>query len=82
MNAVTPRRHVPNNIVGWRHVGAVADGVVRRIGLRAIRVHLDRAAESGGRKALASVREANAIRCQLGLSWDQVDDGALARWSV
>ncbi len=67
-------------ICGWRHVGGVADGVVRRIGLRAIRVHLDRAAESGRRETLAHFREADAIRRQLGLSWGQVvgADHALA----
>ena len=77
MNAISPLRHVRDGDGGWRHVGGVADGVVRRIGLRAIRFHLNRAAASGGCEALASVREADAIRCQLGLSWDQVDDGAL-----
>ena len=70
MNAISPLRHVRDG--GWRHVGGVADGVVRRIGLRAIRVHLDRAAGSSGGEAMASLREADALRRQLGLSWDQV----------
>ena len=76
MNAISPLRHVRNGGDRWRHIGGVADGVVRRIGLRAIRFHLNRAAASGGRKALASVREADAIRRQLGLSWNQVGAGA------
>ncbi len=75
MNAISPLRHVRDGGGGWRHVGGVADGVVRRIGLRAIRVHLDRAAASGSCEALASVREADAIRRQLGLSWDQAVAG-------
>lgn len=74
MNAISPLRHVRDG--AWRHVGGVADGVVHRIGLRAIRFHLDRAAASGGCVALASVREADAIRRQLGLSWNQVGAGA------
>ena len=73
MNAISPLRHVHDG--RWRHIGGVADGVVRRIGLRAIRFHLDRAAASDGCEALASVREANAIRRQLGVSWDQVGTG-------
>ncbi len=81
MNAIRPISHVRDD-GAWQHIGAVADGVVRRIGLRAIRFHLDRAAASSGCEALASIREADAIRCQLRLSWDQVDDGALAWWSV
>ena len=56
---------------GPHHIGEIADGVVRRIGFQAIRFHLSRAAVSGGCEALASVREANAIRRQLGLSWGQ-----------
>ncbi|MCZ6496963.1 MAG: hypothetical protein O6924_12390 [Alphaproteobacteria bacterium] len=71
MNAVLPLRRVRDGGV-WRHVGGVSDGVVRRIGLRAIRFHLDRAAASGDCEALASIREANALRQQLGLSWNQV----------
>ena len=76
MNAISPLRHVRDGDGEWRHVGAVADDMVRRIGLRAIRFHLDRAAASGGCVALASVREADAIRRQLGLSWNQVGAGA------
>ncbi len=75
MNAISPLRHVLDGEGGWRHVGGVADGVVRRIGLRAIRVHLDRAAESSGREAMASIREASAICQQLELSWDQATAG-------
>ena len=56
---------------GPRRIGDVADDVVRGIGLQAIRFHLNRAAASGGCEALASVREANAIRRQLGLSWNR-----------
>ncbi len=75
-NAVSPVRHESD---AWRHIGEITDGVVCSIGLQAIRFHLNRAAASGGCEALASVREANAIRRQLGLSWDQVVtvDGAL-----
>ncbi len=75
MNAISPLRHVRDGGGGWRHVADVGDDVVRRIGLRAIRFHLNRAAASGGCEALASVREANAIRRQVGLSWDQVVAG-------
>ena len=72
MNAVTPLRYVRDGGGGWRHVGGVADGVVRRIGLRAIRFHLDRAARSSGCEAMASIREAKALCLQLGLSWGRV----------
>ncbi len=75
MNAISPLRRGGGGDE-WQHVGAVADGVVRRIGLRAIRVHLDRAAKSSGCEAAASIREANAICRQLELSWDQVVTGA------
>ena len=80
MNAISPLRHVRDGGDGWRHVGGVADDVVRRIGFRAIRYHLNRAAESGSRETLAHFREADAIRRQLGLSWGQVvaGDDALA----
>ncbi len=79
MNAISPLRHAGRRSRGWRHVGGVADGVVRRIGLRAIRAHLDRAAGSSGCEAMASIREASAICQQLELSWDQVvvDDNTL-----
>ena len=60
---------------GWRHIGKIADGVVRRIGLQAIRFHLNRATRSGGCEALASFREADAIRHQLGVSWYQAFAG-------
>ena len=64
---------------GPHHIGEIADDAVRRIGLRATQFHLNRAAVSGGCEALASIREANAIRCQLGLSWGQAaaNDDAL-----
>ncbi len=80
MNAIRPLRHARDD-GAWRHVGGVADGVVRRIGLRAIRAHLDRAAGSSGCEAMASIREASAICQQLELSWDQVavDDNTLVR---
>ncbi len=68
MNAISPLRHVRDSGGGWQHVGGVADDVVRRIGLQTIRFHLNRAAVSGSCEALASIREADAIRCQLGLS--------------
>ncbi len=74
MNAISPHRH-DDGRHGWRHIGGVAEGVVRRIGFRAIRFHLNRAAVFGGCEALASVREADAIRRQLGLSWDQAVAG-------
>ena len=70
MNGISPLRHVHDD-GGWRHVGGVADGVVHRIGLRAIRIHLDRAARSSGCEAMASIREASAICQQLELSLDQ-----------
>ena len=76
MNAISHFRRGGGGGDEWQHVGEVADGVVRRIGLRAIRVHLDRAAESGSRETLAHFREADAIRRQLGLSWNQVGAGA------
>ena len=75
MNAILPLRHVRGGDGGWQHVGGVADGVVRRIGLRAIRVHLDRAAGSSSGEAMASFREADAIRRQLGLSWNHAAAG-------
>ena len=72
MNAIPPRRHVPNNIVGWRHIGGVADGVVRAIGLRVIVRCLNDAAEGDDVEALARFREADQICRQLGLCWNQV----------
>ena len=81
MNAILPLRHVRDGGGGWRHLGGVADGVVRRIGFQAIRFHLNRAAESGNRETLTHFREADGIRRQLGLSWGQVvaGDDALVR---
>ena len=69
MNALSPSRTAGASSDGWRHIGEIVDGVVRSIGLQAIRIHLNRAARSGGCEALASVREADAIRRQLGVSW-------------
>ncbi len=78
VNAISPLRRIRDGGGRWRRVGGVADDVVRRIGFRAIRFHLNRAAASGGCEALASVREASGICRQFGLSWDQVvaDAGA------
>ncbi len=71
MNAALPPRRTPDDSQGWRQIGEIVDGVVHRIGRRAISFHLSRAAASGGCNALASFREADAIRRQLGLSWEQ-----------
>ncbi len=71
MNALSPPRTAGASSDGWCHIGKIADGMVRSIGFQAIQFHLNRAAISGGCKALASVREVDAIRRQLGLSWDQ-----------
>ena len=66
---------------GPRQIGKIADDVVRRIGLRAIRFHLDRAAASDGYEALTHFREADGIRRRLGLSWGKyvAGLGVLAR---
>ncbi len=71
MNAISPLRHVRDGDGGWRHVGGVADGVIHRIGRRAISFHLSRAAETTGNEALAALAEADGIRRSLGLSWGQ-----------
>ncbi|MCH9053929.1 MAG: hypothetical protein IIA72_23230 [Proteobacteria bacterium] len=71
MNALSPPRPADASRDGWRHIGKIADGVVRSIGFQAIRFHLDRAAASGGREALTHFREADQIRRSLGLSWGQ-----------
>ncbi len=71
MNAPSPRRTAGASSDGWRHIGEVADGVVHRIGRRAISFHLSRAAETTGPKALMAFAEADAIRRRLGLSWGQ-----------
>ena len=76
MNALSPPRPADASRDGWHHIGKIADGVVRRIGLQAIRFHLNRAAESSSRETLIHFREADAIRHQLGLSWGQVVDVA------
>ena len=80
MNAISPLRHVRGGDGDWRHVGGVADGVVRRIGLRVIVRCLADAAEGDDGEALARFREADQIRRRLGVSWDQVVtiDGILA----
>ncbi len=73
-NAIKPDR--------WRHIGKIADDAVHSIGLQAIRFHLNRAARSGGREALASFREADAIRRQLGLPWKRAfADGTASGFS-
>ncbi len=59
---------------GWRHIGEIADGVVHRIGRRAISFHLSRAAATTGDVALAALAEADGIRRRLGLSWGQYID--------
>ena len=81
MNVVSPARHARDNGGGWRHIGEVVDGVVHRIGRRAISFHLSRAAETTGDEALMALAEADGIRRRLGLSWRQVvaGDDALAR---
>ena len=55
----------------WRHIGEIADGVVHRIGRRAIAFHLNHAAETTGDEALMALAEADGIRHSLGLSWGQ-----------
>ena len=71
MNAISPLRHVRDGDGGWRHVGGVADGVIHRIGRRAISFHLSRASETTGDEALMAFAEADGIRRRLGLSWGQ-----------
>ncbi len=71
MNAVTPPRHVRDDGSRWRHIGGVADGVIHRIGRRAIAYHLSTAAETTGDEALSALAEANGIRKNLGLSWSE-----------
>ncbi len=56
---------------GWRHIGRIADGVIHRIGRRAISFHLSRAVETTGDEALMALAEADSIRRRLGLSWGQ-----------
>ena len=72
MNAISPLRHVRGGDGDWRHVGGVADGVVRRIGPRVIVRCLNDAAEGDDVEALARFREADQIRRQLGMCWIQV----------
>ncbi len=67
-NAVLPVRHESDT---WRHIGAIADGVIHRIGRRSISFHLNRAAETTGDEALMALAEADGIRQSLGLSWGQ-----------
>ena len=71
MNAILPVRHVRDDSGRWRHIGGIVDGVIHRIGRRAISFHLSRAAETTGDEALAALAEADGIRRQLGLSWGQ-----------
>ncbi len=81
MKALSPPRTAGASSDGWRHIGEIVDGVVHRIGLRAISFHLSRAAETTGDEALMALADADAIRRRLGLSWRQVvaGDDALAR---
>ena len=72
MNAISPLRHAGRRSRGWRHIGGIADGVVRTIGLRVIARRLADAAEGDDGEALARFREADQIRRQLGLCWNQV----------
>ncbi len=71
MNAISLPRHAGRKSRGWRHIGGIGDGVVRAIGLRVIVRCLADAAEGDDGEALARFREADQIRRQLGLSWDQ-----------
>ncbi len=84
MNAtLPPARH--DDTDSWRHVAKVADdsGQVRVISLRVIARRLADAAEGDDGEALARFREADQIRHQLGLCWNQVVavDAALT-WEV
>ncbi len=63
-----PVRHESDT---WRHIGEIADGVLHRIGRRAISFHLTRAAETTGDEALMALAEADGIRRSLGPSWGQ-----------
>ena len=71
MNAISPLRHESDS---WRHVAKVVDdsGQVHAIGLRVIARRLADAAEGDDGEALARFREADQIRRQLGLCWNQV----------
>ncbi len=71
MNALSPPRTAGASSNGWRRISEIADGVVHRIGRRAISFHLTRAAETTGDEALMALAEADAIRRSLGLSWGQ-----------
>ena len=71
MNAISPPRHARDDGGGWRHIGEIADGVIHRIGRRAISFHLCRATETTGDEALAALAEADGIRRRVGLSWGQ-----------
>ena len=58
---------------GLRHIGRFGDGVVHRIGLRAIAFHLKCASGSDGDEALvAAFKKADGIRGRLGCSWERV----------
>ncbi len=71
MNALSPPRTAGASSDGWRYIGEIADGVVHRIGRRAISFHLSRASETTGDEALMAFAEADGIRRRLGLSWGQ-----------
>ena len=71
MNATLPPRHARDDGGGWRQIGEIVDGVVNRIGRRAISFHLSRAVETTGDEALMALAEADSIRRRLGLSWSQ-----------
>jgi len=72
MIAISPSHCAGRKSRGWRHIGGVGDGVVRAIGLRVIVRCLNDAAEGDDVEALARFREADQIRRQLGLCWNQV----------
>ncbi len=71
MNNILPPLHVRDNGGGWQHIGGIVDGVIHRIGRRAISFHLRRATETTGDEALMALAEADGIRRRLGLSWGQ-----------
>ncbi len=75
MNAISPLRHAGRRSRGWRHIGGIADSVVRAIGLRVIVRCLADAAEGDDGEALARFREADQIRRQLGCSWPNLITG-------
>ncbi len=72
MIAISPSHCAGRKSRGWCHIGGIGDGVVRAIGLRVIVRCLNDAAEGDDVEALARFREADQIRRQLGLCWNQV----------